>query len=217
MLKNLASSLFLTERYVDPDLGEVAPKVKGRVVTTLEKAKEVRPLVEKCVTIARRSLKASNEAEQFATSAQRNSEQWKQWRTSEQWQKWNEAVAPTVAARRRVLQLLGDKEAMRIVFEEIAPRFEDRDGGYTRIVRLAKPRLGDAGTRAILEFVGTHDRIKQKSEKPEFAVEDDKVGDREPVADDAEAKPEDEAVAESSADEADPEGDSGDESDEAKS
>jgi large subunit ribosomal protein L17 len=219
MLKNLASSLFLTERYVDPDLGEVAPKVAGRVVTTLEKAKEVRPLVEKCVTIARRSLKASNEAEQFATSAQRNSEQWKQWRTSEQWQKWNEAVAPTVAARRRVLQLLGDKEAMRIVFEEIAPRFEDRDGGYTRIVRLAKPRLGDAGTRAILEFVGTHDRVKQKSEKPEFAVEDDEQPAAPAAAEEeAQEQPEDAAAEDESARaDAGASEESGEEEDEAKS
>ena len=46
------------------------------------------------------------------------------------------------------------KQAVSVLFEEVAPRFADRDGGYTRILRLAKPRLGDAGTRAILEFVG---------------------------------------------------------------
>ena len=54
MLRNLASSLFLTER--DAELDANAPKVKGRIVTTLQKAKEVRPLVERCITIARRSL-----------------------------------------------------------------------------------------------------------------------------------------------------------------
>jgi len=59
-----------------------------------------------------------------------------------------------VAARRRVIQLLGDKQATRIVFEKIAPRFVDRPGGYTRILKLATPRLGDAGPRAVLEFVG---------------------------------------------------------------
>ncbi len=51
-----------------------------------------------------------------------------------------------VAARRRVLRLLGSKQAVRILFEELAPRFADRTGGYTRILHLAKPRLGDAGT-----------------------------------------------------------------------
>ena len=43
-----------------------------------------------------------------------------------------------------------------------------RDGGYTRILRLAQPRLGDAGTRAILELVGVRDRVKVASEKPAF-------------------------------------------------
>ena len=49
---------------------------------------------------------------------------------------------------------LRDKQAVRVLFETIAPRFADRPGGYTRIMRLAKPRLGDNGTRAILELVG---------------------------------------------------------------
>ena len=173
MLRNLASSLFLTERFVDPDIDPNAPKIKGRVVTTLQKAKEVRPLVEKCVTIARRSLKAESEAREYETGADRGSEEWKRWRDSDQWQKWNVAIAPAVTARRRVIRLIGDKEAARVLFEDIAERFEDRDGGYTRIVRLAQPRLGDAGTQAILEFVGTHDREKQASQKPEFAVSDD--------------------------------------------
>jgi large subunit ribosomal protein L17 len=173
MLKNLASSLFLTERDVDPDLEQNAPKVKGRVVTTLHKAKEVRPLVEKCVTIACRSLHAEEEAQQYATTADRNTDAWRQWRSSEQWQKWNNAISPAVAARRRVVQLIGDKEAMRVLFEEIAPRFEDREGGYTRILRIAKPRVGDSGEQAILEFVGVHDREKQVSERPAFEATED--------------------------------------------
>ncbi len=168
MLKNLASSIFLTERQTDPDLDVAIPKVKGRIVTTLQKAKEVRPLVEKCITIARRSLQAEKEAEQFGTAAERGSDKWRQWRTSDQWQQWNNAIAPAVAARRRVLKMIGDKRAVQVLFEEIAPRFEDRDGGYTRILRLAKPRLGDAGIRAILEFVGEHDRVREVSERPAF-------------------------------------------------
>ena len=167
MLRNLASSLFLTEREADSDL-ENAPKVKGRIVTTLHKAKEVRPLVEKCVTIARRSLKAEQDAEQYATRAERNTQAWREWRNSDDWNRWNQAISPAVAARRRVVKLIGDKEAMRVLFAEVAPKFEDRDGGYTRILRLAKPRVGDAGLRAVLEFVGVRDREKQVSEKPAF-------------------------------------------------
>ena len=62
--------------------------------------------------------------------------------------------------------MLGDKQAVRILFADVAPRFIGRPGGYTRILRLAKPRLGDAGTRAILEFVGVRDRITQCSPAP---------------------------------------------------
>jgi large subunit ribosomal protein L17 len=170
MLRNLASSLFLTER--DAEFDDNAPKVKGRIITTVQKAKEVRPLVEKCVTIARHSLAATRAAEEFTTSAQRGTEAWKEWRQSEDWQKWNAAIAPAVAARRRALRLLGDKQAVQILFNDIAPRMENRPGGYTRVLKLAKPRLGDAGRRAMLEFVGKHDRVKsKKSTKPQF--EDD--------------------------------------------
>ena len=153
LLRNLASALMLTEREVEVD--EVgAPKVTGRIVTTLAKAKEVRPLVERCITIAKRGLAALDRAKAFGTDAARDSAEWKKWRTSGQWGEWAKAVSPAVVARRRVVQLLGDKQAARIVFERIAPRFVDRPGGYTRILKLATPRLGDAGPRAILEFVG---------------------------------------------------------------
>lgn len=166
LLRNLASALFLTER--DAELDDNKPKIKGRIVTTLEKAKEVRPLVERCITIARRSLAASEAAKAHATDAERNSEAWRAWRKSDKYHNWNQAIAPAVAARRRAYALLGDKKAVRILFEEIAPRFADRPGGYTRILRLAKPRLGDAGTRAILEFVGVRDRQARAAQAPTF-------------------------------------------------
>lgn len=153
LLRNLASALMLTEREVELD--EVgAPKVAGRIVTTVAKAKEVRPLVERCITIAKRGLAAADKAKEFGTTADRDSAEWKRWRGSEQWRKWAAASAPAVTARRRVVTLLGDKQAARVVFEKIAPRFVDRPGGYTRILKLATPRLGDAGPRAVLEFVG---------------------------------------------------------------
>jgi large subunit ribosomal protein L17 len=153
LLRNLASALMLTER--ETESGEVgAPKVAGRIITTLAKAKEVRPLVERCITIAKRGLVSLDQAREFGTTAARDSAEWKQWRTSSRWAQWAKAVSPAVAARRRVVQLLGDKKAARIVFERIAPRYVDRPGGYTRILKLATPRLGDAGPRAVLEFVG---------------------------------------------------------------
>lgn len=153
LLRNLASALFLTEVGGDGD-DDGAAKVRGRIITTLAKAKEVRPLVERCVTIAKQGLAAEASAKAFGTDAERDSAQWKNWRGSDQWKRWAQAMAPAVAARRRVITLIGDKKAARVLFEEIAPRFTDRPGGYTRILKLSTPRLGDAGPRAVLEFVG---------------------------------------------------------------
>lgn len=160
LLRNLASALMLTERDVEVD--EVgAPEVAGRIITTVAKAKEVRPLVERCITIAKRGLAAAEKAREFAATSDRDSADWKKWRASEQWRKWAAASAPAVVARRRVITLLGDKQAARVVFEKIAPRFVDRPGGYTRILKLATPRLGDAGPRAVLEFVGQEGRAER--------------------------------------------------------
>ncbi|HLA85637.1 MAG TPA: 50S ribosomal protein L17 [Thermoguttaceae bacterium] len=169
LLRNLAAALILTERDAEDEPN--APGVKGRIVTTLHKAKEVRPLVERCVTIARDALPHQAAASQFETDAKRHSDAWRSWRGSDRWQQWAQAMAPAVAARRRVLRLIGDKQAVQVLFDEIAPRFTDRNGGYTRIVRLAKPRLGDAGERAILEFVGRNDRKRRTTPKPVFEDE----------------------------------------------
>src|SRR3989304_2919271 len=149
LLKSLTSALFLTER--DAEFDDNAPKTKGRIITTISKAKEVRPLVEKCITLACRAQLAEDAAREFGTTSARGSDEWKKWRKSDRWAKWNSAISPSLAARRRVLMLIGDKQAMSVLFKEIAPRFVDRPGGYTRIVRLAQPRLGDARPRAMLE------------------------------------------------------------------
>ena len=163
LLKSLACALFLTEKpeemYASND---PRPKKPGRIVTTLPKAKEVRPLVEKCITIARKAQKHLREAETLKTSAARGTDQWRTWRNSEQWQQWNKAIAPAVAMRRRIIQLIGSTDAATVLLSIIGPRFENRNGGYTRILKLATPRLGDAGARAILEFVGQNDRQKEK-------------------------------------------------------
>jgi large subunit ribosomal protein L17 len=84
-----------------------------RIVTTLAKAKELRPLAERMVTLA---------------------------------------GTGSLPARRKALTMVPDKEVVRRLFEEIAPRFTDRSGGYTRVLRLGR-RRGDGAELAIIEFV----------------------------------------------------------------
>ncbi len=84
-----------------------------RITTTVAKAKELRPMAERMVTLARTG---------------------------------------TLANRRRILQTVSDKQVVEKLFDDIAPRFAGRPGGYTRIVRLGH-RRGDNAELAIIEFV----------------------------------------------------------------
>jgi large subunit ribosomal protein L17 len=54
---------------------------------------------------------------------------------------------------RRVLVHMKDRELVSHLFDVIGPHFKNRDGGYTRILRMAKNRLGDNGPRSMIEFV----------------------------------------------------------------
>jgi len=58
-----------------------------------------------------------------------------------------------LASRRRALQLLPDRKVIKKLFDDIAPRFEGRNGGYTRIIKLPERRKGDNTEQAIIEFV----------------------------------------------------------------
>lgn len=71
-----------------------------------------------------------------------------------------------VAARRKVAQWIPDRTTVKKVFENLAPRFVDRPGGYTRILRLGF-RQGDGAEAAILEFVDYRFEAKEKGPKKE--------------------------------------------------
>jgi large subunit ribosomal protein L17 len=85
----------------------------GRIRTTVAKAKEVRPIAEKMITLARRG---------------------------------------DVHSRRQALAYLRSQDVVHKLFSEVAPRFADRPGGYSRIVKIG-PRAGDSAEMAYLELV----------------------------------------------------------------
>jgi large subunit ribosomal protein L17 len=68
----------------------------------------------------------------------------------------------TLPARRQVASRLRDEEAAKKLFDDVAPRFIDRPGGYTRVIKLARRRVGDASQLCRLELV---DKRETEAEK----------------------------------------------------
>ena len=73
----------------------------------------------------------------------------------------------TLHARRTALSRLPDKEAVRKLFSEIGPRFADRPGGYTRIIKRHERRLGDGGQTAFLELLKEGEtKVRARAPRP---------------------------------------------------
>jgi large subunit ribosomal protein L17 len=104
------------------------------LTTTVPRAKELRPFVERLITLAKRGVTAGS------------------------------APARTLTARRLVLRDLQDREVVSKLFETIAPRFAERPGGYTRLLRLGY-RKGDSAEVAQVELVGSEFNPRAAAEK----------------------------------------------------
>jgi len=105
-----------------------------RIETTMPKAKELRPFVERLITIAKRGVASGD------------------------------ANGKSLHARRLVLAELPDKDVVGKLFESIAPRYAERPGGYTRILRVGF-RRGDSAEVAQVELVGSEYNPKSAEER----------------------------------------------------
>ena len=76
-----------------------------------------------------------------------------------------------LAARRRAIRLLHDPALVRSLFEDLGVRYKDRNGGYTRILHLARTRIGDGARQVLFELVeGGVPATKEKAKAPRAAV-----------------------------------------------
>jgi large subunit ribosomal protein L17 len=110
-----------------------------RIETTVPKAKELRPFVERLITIAKRGIAGG------------------------------EANGGSLHARRLVLRDIQDRDVVGKLFDTIAPRFEGRPGGYTRILRIGY-RRGDSAEVAQIELVGSEFNPNAEAEKTQAAA-----------------------------------------------
>lgn len=155
LFKNLSRAIILT---CEREQGGGA-KADGRIRTTLEKAKEIRPFLERLVTIAVKARRSATDAGRLICPHERGTDEWKTWRSSSAGQAWLAVQASYIHRQRQLFSVLRSRHVVGLLINVVAPRFVDRPGGYTRVVRIAKRRLADGAHLAYLEFVGEPTRL----------------------------------------------------------
>lgn len=140
LLRNLCASLIKHER----------------IITTLPKAKELRPFAERVITLGKRGLAAENPAD--ALHARRLA--------SKYFFAGNTNRVPDGGYKRPRPERTGGVSALDKLFDDIAGRYSEREGGYTRILKLG-PRKGDGAEMALIELVGSEEARPHSEEKKE--------------------------------------------------
>jgi large subunit ribosomal protein L17 len=154
MLRNIAAGLF----------------EHGQITTTIPKAKAVQPFVEKIITKAkrgdlhaRRQVIATMGGDRWAFDwlyLPKNPTDQERDRVDalrERAEGYFDVPESSDVERNRYGKLRKAPKLVKHIFENIAPRFADRPGGYTRIIKLGYTRLGDAAEVCVLQFVGNED------------------------------------------------------------
>jgi large subunit ribosomal protein L17 len=153
-LRNLAAGLF----------------EHGQIVTTIPRAKAVKPLIEKIITAAKSgSLAARRQviaklghdrmAFEWLFLSKKPTEQETEFvnKMREQRSQFFELPASSEVERNRYGELRKSPKLVKHIFNTVAPKFADRAGGYTRIVKLGRHRIGDAGELCVLQLVGNEE------------------------------------------------------------
>ena len=127
------------------------------IFTTRAKAKWVRPFAERCITLGikgYRELAKAADAQGVTVDELRKMQTGKERTRFKQFgPKVREHLTKSIHYRRQAAKRLRDPQAVSSLFEEIAPRYLQRKGGYLRILHTNKVALGDASPRSILGFV----------------------------------------------------------------